>query len=125
MQRLLDIAKKLRDPEQGCPWDLQQDLNNFCKYLEEELLELVDAVDRKDPKDISEELGDNLFTLAMAMQLAQEEYGIDFNSIVEAAARKITRRHPHVFGNLKAKTIEDAELFWTQAKAEEKLNDRK
>jgi ATP diphosphatase len=88
---------RLRDPEHGCPWDLQQDFHTIVPHTIEEAYELVDAIDAKDFEQIREELGDVLFQVVFYAQLATEKGLFNFQDVVTGIATKLIRRHPHVF----------------------------
>lgn len=119
-RRLLDIMAQLRDPETGCPWDLEQDLSTLTPYILEEAYEVVDAIERNDIDDIRDELGDLLLQVVFSAQLAKEENEFDFEQIAKAISDKLVRRHPHVFGDLKFETAEQRADFWEQSKIEER-----
>ena len=97
LESLLEIMARLRDPEHGCPWDLQQDFHTIVPYTIEEAYELVDAIDAKDFEQIREELGDVLFQVVFYAQLATEQGLFNFQDVVTGIATKLIRRHPHVF----------------------------
>ena len=97
LESLLEIMARLRDPEHGCPWDLQQDFHTIVPYTIEEAYELVDAIDAKDFEQIREELGDVLFQVVFYAQLATEQGVFNFQDVVTGIATKLIRRHPHVF----------------------------
>ena len=103
---LLEIMARLRDPESGCPWDLEQDFKSIAPYTLEEAYEVVDAIDRDDRTSLQDELGDLLFQVAFHAQMASEAGWFDFQDVVAGICRKMTRRHPHVFAG---EVIEDAE----------------
>ncbi len=98
MSDLLEIMARLRDPERGCPWDLQQDFASIAPHTLEECYELIDAIERGDTDDIAGELGDLLFQVVFYAQLGVEQGLFDFDSVVASLAEKLRRRHPHVFG---------------------------
>lgn len=120
MQRLMQLVQTLRNPVGGCPWDLQQDLSSYRKYLQEEMRELLAAIEKADQANLAEELGDNLFNLAYVLELAREKYGIQYDDVIRAAADKMIGRHPHVFGDVKAASVEDAIRIFYEAKARQK-----
>jgi ATP diphosphatase len=96
---LLALMARLRDPEQGCPWDLQQTFATIAPHTLEECYELVDAIERGDAAQLREELGDVLFQVVFYAQLGREQGQFEFAGLVDALARKLLRRHPHVFPN--------------------------
>lgn len=99
---LLALMTRLRDPETGCAWDLQQDFRSIAPHTLEEACEVVDAIERDDYGHLPEELGDLLFQVVFYAQLGRERGLFDFETIVAALVRKLVSRHPHVFpeGNL-------------------------
>ena len=103
---LLRIMAALREPEGGCPWDVQQDFSSIAPYTIEEAYEVTDAIDRGDMDDLKDELGDLLLQVVFHSQMAQEAGAFDFSDVSEAICDKMTRRHTHVFAGA---SIEDAE----------------
>ena len=106
IENLLEIMAALRDPDRGCPWDLEQDFGTIAPYTIEEAYEVADAIDRANLGDLRDELGDLLLQVVFHAQMASELDAFDFGDVVEAISTKMVRRHPHVFG---AATIGDAE----------------
>jgi ATP diphosphatase len=98
IQRLLQIMARLRDPQAGCPWDVQQDFATIVPYTIEEAYEVADAIERRDMPELREELGDLLLQVVFHSQMAQEEGHFAFGDVVGAICDKMIRRHPHVFG---------------------------
>ena len=94
---LLDIMAALRDPETGCPWDLQQTFATIAPYTIEEAYEVADAIDRGELADLKDELGDLLLQVVFHARMAQERGAFAFGDVVAAICDKMTRRHPHVF----------------------------
>ena len=105
IQRLLAIMARLRNPEGGCPWDLQQDFASIAPYTIEEAYEVADAIDRNDLDDLKDELGDLLLQVVFHAQMAQEQGAFGFDDVVASICDKMTRRHPHVFAGA---TVQDA-----------------
>ncbi len=99
LQDLLYLMERLRNPEDGCPWDCEQDFSSIAPHSIEEVYELVDAIERKDITHIKEELGDVLFQVIFYSQLGKEREQFSFDSIVNTLVDKLVRRHPHVFPN--------------------------
>jgi len=99
IDRLLQIMKRLRDPDGGCPWDLQQNFRSIAPYTIEEAYEVADAIERDDLKDLRDELGDLLFQVVFHSQMAQDQGAFTFDDVVEGICDKMERRHPHVFGS--------------------------
>ena len=89
----------LRNPETGCPWDIQQNFLSILPFTLEEAYELVDAIENDDFDQVAEELGDLLFQVVFYCQLAEEQSFFSFESVVDGIARKLIRRHPHLFAN--------------------------
>lgn len=94
---LLTLMERLRDPADGCPWDLKQSFNSITKYTLEEVYEVIDAIERNDPSQLRDELGDLLFQIVFYAQLGAEKGEFNFNDVVNAVTTKLLRRHPHVF----------------------------
>src|SRR6185369_766439 len=116
MRRLLEVMRRLRDPESGCPWDQQQDGKSLARYTLEEAHELVDALESGNASSVRDELGDLLFQIVFHAQLGSERGEFDFDAIAAGIAEKLTRRHPHVFGSADAGGVES----WEQIKADER-----
>ena len=120
IDELLSIMARLRDPEGGCPWDLEQDFASIAPYTIEEAYEVADAIDRDDMADLKDELGDLLLQVVFHAQMAEEQGAFGFGDVVAAICDKMTRRHPHVFAGA---TVEDAEaqtLEWEAQKRRER-----
>lgn len=109
----------LRGP-QGCPWDRAQDYDSVKGLLLEEAYEVVDAVNSHDFDALEDELGDLLFQVVFYSQLAGEEKHFTIDSVIEHAHAKLVRRHPHVFGDVQAKTAEEALQSWLRVKETER-----
>jgi nucleoside triphosphate diphosphatase len=118
--RLLEIMAALRDPESGCPWDLQQDFASIAPYTIEEAYEVADAIERGDLSHLKDELGDLLLQVVFHARMAEERGAFDFRAVVEAITSKLLRRHPHVFGDVGCHTPEEVEGLWARIKAEER-----
>lgn len=97
MIRLLEVMRRLRDPDSGCPWDLQQDARSLARYTLEEAFEVVAAIEQGDPQALRGELGDLLFQVVFLSQLASERDDFGFDDVAAGIAEKLTHRHPHVF----------------------------
>lgn len=125
---LLHLMARLRDPQHGCPWDLQQDYASIVPHTLEEAYEVADAIERGDFSHLQEELGDLLFQVVYYSQLAREEQRFDFSSVIDAITRKLVRRHPHVFpdgdlyGSVDIPRLNEAAIRhrWEEIKAEER-----
>ena len=131
MKDLLNLMQRLRDPKDGCPWDLEQSFESLRQYSIEEVYELIQAINLKDNENIKEELGDILFHITFYAQIASEQNLFDFDDIEQAVVKKLVRRHPHVFpeGTLDSRrdpslpkwTHEQINEMWANVKAQEKL----
>ncbi len=110
---------KLRSP-QGCPWDREQDHRSLRFHAVEEVYELIDAIDNGDDHEMAEELGDLLLQVVFHCQLAQERGAFDFEQVARNIADKLLRRHPHVFGDVKVKNVDEVWANWEKIKAAEK-----
>lgn len=119
LPKLVAIMQRLRGPK-GCPWDKEQTMESLIPFIVEEAYEVIGAIDAKSPKMLKEELGDLLFQIIFMCQLAREKGDFDIEDVMALSAEKMTRRHPHVFGNAKAKTSKDVLKHWAKIKAEEK-----
>jgi ATP diphosphatase len=125
---LLHLMARLRDPQYGCPWDVQQNYATIVPHTLEEAYEVADAIERGDFDDLKGELGDLLFQVVYYSQLAREEGRFEFDGVVDGITRKLIRRHPHVFptGDLYAPletprlSEEQVKQRWEQIKAEER-----
>ena len=120
---LLEIMRLLRDPQQGCPWDLQQDFCTIAPYTIEEAYEVADAIQRENLPDLKDELGDLLFQVVFHARMAEERGAFGFEDVVEATCEKMVRRHPHVFAadaQTHTLTSEDVSQQWNLIKADER-----
>ncbi len=120
ISRLLEIMAALRTPVTGCPWDLDQDFSTIAPYTLEEAYEVADAIERNDLEDLCDELGDLLLQVVFHAQMATEKGIFAFGDIVERITAKMIRRHPHVFGDDKARSAGIAKGMWDKIKFEEK-----
>lgn len=117
---LTDIMARLRDPENGCPWDLQQSHETLVSMTFEEVSELADAIAKKDAPNTCEELGDVLFHLVFYARIAEEAGDFTMQDVIDEVAAKMIRRHPHIFeGKVYANEAEQ-KADWHRIKAEEK-----
>ncbi len=124
LSQLLAVMARLRDPEQGCPWDCEQDFRSIVPHTLEEAYEVADAIERGDREDMRDELGDLLFQVVFYAQLGQEEGSFDFNSIAQTVLEKIIRRHPHVFGERVETSAASQRATWEAIKAQERERKR-
>lgn len=113
--------RKLRDPETGCPWDLQQDFSSIAPYTIEEAYEVADAIERGNLDDLLDELGDLLFQVVFHARMASEENHFDFHDVVAGLCEKMIRRHPHVFSGDKTKNLEGQQQQWEDIKEKERI----
>jgi ATP diphosphatase len=119
-QALLALMARLRQPENGCPWDLKQDFNSLIPYVIEEAYEVVDAIERNDLDDLCSELGDLLLQVVFHAQIAEERGLFNFEQVAERICEKLIRRHPHVFADTVFATDGERHAAWEQAKADER-----
>lgn len=120
IQKLLEIMANLRDMENGCSWDLQQDFASIAPYTVEEAYEVADAIAREDLKGLRGELGDLLFQVVFHARMAEEEGAFDFEDVAASICRKMIHRHPHVFGTEEQRNAGPAKGAWEQIKAAER-----
>ena len=118
-EKLVALQARLRGPG-GCPWDREQTHESLRKFLIEETYEVLDAMEAADPRKFSSELGDLLLQITFHSILAEEEGRFTISDVIESVHSKMVRRHPHVFGNTKAKSSADVLKNWEQIKAEER-----
>src|SRR5215472_7382147 len=119
---LLEIMRRLRDRDGGCPWDLQQTFDTIAPYTIEEAYEVADAIARGNLDDLRDELGDLLLQVVFHARMAQEQGVFDFADVVESLTAKLLRRHPHVFGEMRGLTPKAVEGLWENIKAAERAN---
>jgi ATP diphosphatase len=117
---LLAIMARLRDPERGCPWDVQQDFASIAAYTIEEAYEVADAIDRGDFDDLRDELGDLLLQVVFHARMAEEAGRFEFADVVHAISSKMRRRHPHVFGDVHYADVAEQVRAWEAIKAAER-----
>ena len=117
---LQQIVAQLRRPG-GCPWDRVQTHSTLRAAVIEEAYEVIDAIDSEDRVNLSEELGDLLLQVMLHAQIAEEAGDFAFEDVVEQVSAKLIRRHPHVFGDVSARTPTEVVKTWNQVKAEERL----
>jgi XTP/dITP diphosphohydrolase len=116
---LVAVVARLRDPQTGCPWDLEQTHASLVPYVIEEAHEVADAIRHGDDRHLEEELGDLLLQVVLHAQIAQEQGRFDLASISRGISNKLVRRHPHVFAGGQAKDIAAVRQTWEAIKAEE------
>jgi XTP/dITP diphosphohydrolase len=120
---LLRVMARLRSPN-GCPWDREQDHRTLRWHAVEEVYELMDAIESGDDQELAEELGDLLLQVVFHSQMAAERGAFDFDTVARRIVEKLIRRHPHVFGDAKAKTVDAVWAQWEQIKKAEKQGTR-
>ena len=111
---------RLRDPDDGCVWDLEQTFESIAPYTLEEAYEVVDAITREDPDDLRDELGDLLLQVVYHARMAEEDGAFDFGDVVASICDKMVRRHPNVFGTARIVTAEGQTRAWEALKAKER-----
>jgi len=117
---LIDIMARLRDPDDGCPWDIEQTFDTIVPYTIEEAYEVADAIERGDLEDLRDELGDLLLQVVYHARMAEEVGAFGFADVVEGICRKMIRRHPHVFGDEQVESASAQTVAWERLKAEER-----
>jgi len=117
---LIDIMARLRDPDGGCPWDLEQTFATVAPYTVEEAYEVADAIERGDLADLKEELGDLLLQVVFHARMAQEQGAFDLAGVASAINDKMVRRHPHVFGDHAYENQDAQTAGWEALKAQER-----
>lgn len=120
LRRLLAIMAALRTPVTGCPWDLEQNFRSVAPYTIEEAYEVADAIERDDMVDLVDELGDLLLQVVFHARMAEEAGQFAFADVANAINAKMLRRHPHVFGDVEARSAGMAKGAWDAVKAAEK-----
>lgn len=121
LEHLLELMARLRSPDGGCPWDLEQSFETIAPYTIEEAYEVDDAIRRKDWSDLRDELGDLLLQVVFHAQLARESGLFAFGDVVETLCEKLVRRHPHVFGDASAADAEEVLRAWELHKQAERV----
>ena len=116
IEKLLEVMCQLRDPETGCPWDVQQDFSTIAPYTIEEAYEVADAIARDDIGHLRDELGDLLFQVVFHARMAEEAGEFDFDDVAGVIAEKMIRRHPHVFGDEKQRAAGKVDGSWEEIK---------
>lgn len=122
---LLEIMRKLRDPEKGCPWDLEQTFKTIAPYTIEESYEVAEAIEIGDMAHLKEELGDLLFQVIFHAQLAEELNEFNMSDVIDSICDKMIRRHPHVFSDSAYRNAEQQTKAWEAQKAEERKQKNK
>ena len=123
IRQLVEVMAGLRAPD-GCPWDREQDHQTLRYHAVEEVYELLDAIDAKDDVELAEELGDLLLQVVFHAQLASERSVFDFNALTQGLVDKLVRRHPHVFGAVRVKDVDQVWVNWERIKRAEKAGSK-
>lgn len=120
LEQLIEVVAKLRDPDGGCPWDLAQTPQTLIPHIIEEAYEVADAIRRGEKDAIAEELGDLLLQVVLQAQIASESSQFTLAEIANGITEKLIRRHPHVFGDVEIKSVDEVNENWEKIKAAEK-----
>jgi XTP/dITP diphosphohydrolase len=120
LQELIDIVAKLRDPDGGCPWDLEQTPQSLTPYIVEEAYEAVHAIRGGDREAIVSELGDLLLQVVLQAQVASDAGQFTLEDVAQSISAKLIRRHPHVFGDVRVADVSEVKANWAEIKALEK-----
>lgn len=120
IDHLLEVMRRLRDPERGCPWDVKQDHKTLARYLLEESYEVIETIENSDMNHLSEELGDVLLQIVFHAQIASENGDFDFEKVAQGSADKMIERHPHVFGDRNVNDAADVLKNWETDKAKKR-----
>ena len=123
INQLLEVMRRLRDPQAGCPWDQEQTYRSLVPHTLEEAYEVADAIEQDDLQHLPDELGDLLFQVVFYAQIAQEEGRFDFEDVARGICDKLVRRHPHVFADATIDSAEEQTQAWEEHKRLER--DRK
>lgn len=123
--RLVEIVARLRDPQDGCPWDLKQTPQSLTPNFIEELYECVEAIEHEDWDHLSEELGDLTLHIVMQARIAEEKGRFAMARLLDSISDKLVRRHPHIFGESSVSGADDVKLNWERIKLREKAASRK
>ncbi|MCD4828194.1 MAG: nucleoside triphosphate pyrophosphohydrolase [Candidatus Cloacimonetes bacterium] len=123
--RLIDIVARLRDPQDGCPWDLKQTHRSLVPNFIEELYEVIEAIQSGDDDHLCEELGDLTLHIVMQVRIARERGAFVMSEALNRICDKLVRRHPHIFGDTQAGSAADVKLNWERIKLREKAAQRK
>ncbi|WP_115125802.1 nucleoside triphosphate pyrophosphohydrolase [Synechococcus sp. GEYO] len=120
LRRLENLVARLRDPAEGCPWDLEQTHQSLTPYVLEEAHEVADAIRHGDDQHLKEELGDLLLQVVLHARIAEEDNRFDLNAVAAGISDKLIRRHPHVFADAEARDSAAVRISWEAIKAQEK-----
>jgi len=120
LRRLENLVARLRDPAEGCPWDLEQTHQSLTPYVLEEAHEVADAIRHGDDQHLKEELGDLLLQVVLHARIAEEDNRFDLNAVAAGISEKLIRRHPHVFADAEARDSAAVRISWEAIKAQER-----
>ena len=120
IDELLAVMRRLRDPQQGCPWDIEQTFATIAPYTIEEAYEVADAIAREDWGDVEGEVGDLLLQVVYYARMGEERGLFDFDRVARGIAAKMIARHPHIFGGADGQTADGLRRVWEEAKAAER-----
>ncbi len=120
IERLIEVMARLRDPDSGCPWDIEQTFETIAPYTIEEAYEVAEAIRNNDMAELKEELGDLLLQVVYHARMAEEGGAFDFDAVAKAIGDKMVRRHPHVFGDERVETAAAQSVNWEAMKAAER-----
>jgi len=120
IERLIQVMARLRDPQSGCPWDIEQTFETIAPYTIEEAHEVAEAIRNGDMDELRDELGDLLLQVVYHARMAEEDGGFDFDTVANRVAEKMVQRHPHVFGDDVVTTAEAQTVNWEAQKARER-----
>ena len=123
LDRVTEIINRLVDKENGCPWDIIQTNKSLAKHTIEEAYELADSIETESPEETCQELGDLLFNVLFHIQVAEQENFFSLDDVIEQTVKKMVSRHPHVFNEIKKKSITEVNEQWEQIKRKEKKID--
>ncbi len=120
LRRLENLVARLRDPAEGCPWDLEQTHQSLTPYVLEEAHEVADAIRHGDDQHLKEELGDLLLQVVLHARIAEEDNRFNLNAVAAGISDKLVRRHPHVFADAEARDSAAVRISWEAIKAQER-----
>ena len=120
IDELIGVMARLRDPVNGCPWDIDQNFDTIAPFTLEEAYEVLDAIERRDMGDLKDELGDLLLQVVYHAQMASELGEFDFDDVANSSAKKMVLRHPHVFKNKSVASASEQTHAWEDQKASER-----
>ncbi|QNJ24292.1 nucleoside triphosphate pyrophosphohydrolase [Synechococcus sp. MIT S9220] len=120
LRRLENLVARLRDPAEGCPWDLEQTHQSLTPFVLEEAHEVADAIRHGDDQHLKEELGDLLLQVVLHARIAEEDNRFDLNAVAAGISDKLIRRHPHVFADAEARDSAAVRISWEAIKAQER-----